>query len=97
MLVVGAIGFTVDAALAKEITLAQGKSIMNSCAAGGGTSWTPGSTGHTSGCMNKDGSGVVCGGFTKQQQKTCSTFRVQSRDVGAIGARLGSASTADRI
>ena len=39
-----------------------------------GAYW-PSSVGGTYGCMNKDGSGIVCGGVTSAQKKTCSTFR----------------------
>jgi hypothetical protein len=34
-----------------------------------------GHKGHTWGCLDDDGSGIVCSGVTAQQEKTCSTFR----------------------
>lgn len=42
----------------------------------GGVFWPTGPDTATYGCMNKDGSGVVCGGVTDEQKKTCSTFFV---------------------
>lgn len=27
-------------------------------------------------CINPDGSGIVCGGGTEEQKKTCDTFRI---------------------
>jgi hypothetical protein len=94
MLVVGMIGFMADTTLAATVSLGQGKGMIKTCAAGGGTSWTRGGKGGaTSGCMNADGSGVVCGGQTPKQKNSCDTFRVRSRDVGPIGARLGSKRT----
>jgi len=40
-----------------------------------GVFWPSGGTSATYGCLNKDGSGIVCGGKTAEQKKTCSTFR----------------------
>lgn len=37
-----------------------------------GVSW---SDSVTYGCINKDGSGIVCSGVTESQKKTCSIFR----------------------
>lgn len=84
----GMVGFMADTASAKEVSLAEGQKIINGC---DGTTWVPGATGHTSGCMNKNGSGVVCGGVTPKQKNSCSTFRIVSRDRRGIAGRLGTA------
>jgi hypothetical protein len=94
IVVIGAIGFMADTTWAATISLSQGKGKIADCKAGGGTSWVPGKTGHTSGCMNADGSGVVCGGVTSAQKNSCSTFRVRSQDVGGIRVRLGGSAKA---
>jgi hypothetical protein len=44
------------------------------------------------GCLNKNGSGIYCGGDTAQQQRTCSTFLVVSRAIRPMLNRV-SAST----
>jgi hypothetical protein len=91
VLVLGAIGFVPDTALATRISPGLGKNMINTCKAGGGVSWVPGQTGFTTGCMNADGSGVVCGGKDSKYKDNCDTFRVRSRDVRAIRTRVGSA------
>src|ERR1700719_2096519 len=78
ILALGAIGFFADTAMALTISLQQGKNIIGQCT---GTTWVPGKTGHTSGCIMSDGSGVVCGGVTAAQKNTCDTFRVRSSNL----------------
>jgi hypothetical protein len=54
-----------------------------------GASWSSGPDTATYGCMNKDGHGIVCGGVTSQQKKTCSTFFVaRSSDWPFLSGRL---------
>jgi hypothetical protein len=43
----------------------------------------------TYGCVNDDGSGIICGGVKPVHQRTCDTFRVSGRDRGRLGDRLG--------
>jgi hypothetical protein len=88
ILTVGAISFMADAASAKTVSLAQGQKIIDSC---NGASWSAGGTTATSGCMNKDGHGVVCGGKDPKYQNNCSTFRVVGGDSRPIAGRLGAA------
>jgi hypothetical protein len=88
ILAFGAIGFFADTASAKTISLQQGKSIISQCT---GVTWGQGPTTHTFGCVMSDGSGVVCGGVTAAQKKTCDTFRVSSSNLRSIAARGGSA------
>ena len=74
-----------NAALARTITLAQGQKIIDSC---NGAHWSAGGTTATSGCMNKDGHGVVCGGVKQSQKNNCSTFAVVSHDAREMVGRF---------
>lgn len=76
MLLVGAVG-VVDDAMAERIPAESKKSgkALNGCVRNGGTFWTQSGGGSTYGCMDKDGNGIVCGGTTAEEKKTCDTFR----------------------
>ena len=39
-----------------------------------GTTWPKTGANSTYGCMNEDGSGIVCGGVSASDKKTCDTF-----------------------
>lgn len=71
---VAALGLCIAPAAAKTVPISghSQTAVKNGCS---GTFWTQGSTGHTYGCLNEDGSGIVCGGVTPAQKKTCDTFR----------------------
>lgn len=71
-----AIGFIADLAMANQIPLKSQEEIKQSCTDLGGVTFPK--TGPTSryGCINKDGSGIVCGGVTERDRKTCDTFMV---------------------
>jgi hypothetical protein len=80
ILAVAAISVAADSAMAKEISIknhSKGQ-VQADCGGDGDVYWIPGKTGHTYGCMHGDGSGIVCGGVTASQKKTCSTFRTGS-------------------
>jgi hypothetical protein len=77
-----------NTALAKTVTLAQGQKVIDSC---NGAHWSAGGTTATSGCMNKDGHGVVCGGVKASQKNNCSTFAVVSHDARQMVGRFGGA------
>lgn len=47
----------------------------SSCARGGGLTFTQSGTSKTYGCLAADGHGIVCGGETQEQKKTCDIFR----------------------
>jgi hypothetical protein len=49
------------------------KAVKGLCA-NGGAFWPQGGTTSTYGCMRADGSGIVCGGVTAEQQNSCDTF-----------------------
>jgi hypothetical protein len=57
-----------------------------------GTFMGPSEANGSYGCLNKDGSGIYCGGNTPTQKQTCSTFRVVSSATRPMLNRL-SAST----
>ena len=66
--------FVAGSATAKEVPI-KGNSPSQVNKRCNGVSWDKGGTSATYGCVNKDGSGIVCGGKTAKQKKTCSTFR----------------------
>jgi hypothetical protein len=88
ILAVGTIAVVADTALAKTISLAEGHKIINSC---DGAKWSAGDTTATSGCMNKNGHGVVCGGKDPKYQNNCSTFRLVRHDIRRVAGHLGAA------
>lgn len=66
-----------DSAVAAKVST-KGNSpdrVQGKCGESGGTYSPPNKNG-VYGCLNPDGSGIVCGGVTKTQKKTCDTFRV---------------------
>jgi hypothetical protein len=71
VVIVGAFAFT-NAAYAKTISISGHgpTNVKNSC---GGTYFAPSSNG-VYGCLNGDGSGIVCGGTGDNYSKTCDTF-----------------------
>lgn len=71
-----AIVFFADLAMANQIPLKSPEEIENSCKDSSGVTFPK--TGPTSryGCIKKDGSGIVCGGVTANDRKTCDTFMV---------------------
>ena len=76
MLCVCASGFA-DNADAKTIqanSKASGKA-FSACDKNGGTSWPQSAENPTYGCIDKNGHGLVCGGGTEEQKRTCDTFR----------------------
>ncbi len=72
-----AITFVGNSAIAKEVPIAGHgkKQVKDSCQ---GAYW-PTSGGGTYGCVNPDGSGIICGGVTAHDKKTCGTFREAPR------------------
>src|SRR5262249_52773882 len=77
--------------MAKEVPIKGNskKDVKIRCDESGGTYW-PTSAGGTYGCVNSDGSGIICGGVTAHDKKTCGTFRqvpprIPSRDEVRIG------------
>ncbi len=78
ILALAAIGLIADSAIAKNVSVQEGKKAIANC---DGATWSKSSTKNgTYGCINKDGSGVVCGGKEpKPGTKTCDTFREAPR------------------
>ena len=48
--------------------------VEGKCGAGGGVYFPKTGPHSTYGCINDDGSGIVCGGKTEKDKKTCDTF-----------------------
>src|SRR5688572_17686787 len=69
-----AMGLWADSALAKTIPVKSQKDVKKSCQDSGGVSFPKTGANSTYGCINKDGSGIVCGGVTAKDKKTCDTF-----------------------
>jgi hypothetical protein len=68
-------GLGSDLALAKTIPAKSPKDVKASCKESGGVSFPKTGPNSTYGCINKDGSGIVCGGVSPKDKKTCDTFR----------------------
>lgn len=75
ILVLPLLAFASQSAMADRVALQGRDKVQGKCGTSGGTYWSEGKTGHTYGCMNPDGSGIVCGGVTKDQKNSCDTFR----------------------
>lgn len=67
-----------DSALAERVSIVKQDKVQGKCGESGGIYFPPNKQG-TYGCINRDGSGIVCGGVTKIQKKTCDTFLVAPR------------------
>jgi hypothetical protein len=80
MLLVSAVGVVGDA-MAKRIqanSKESGKAFTD-CFNNGGVAWPQTGTNPTYGCFDKNGNGLVCGGGTAEEKKTCDTFRTGPR------------------
>jgi hypothetical protein len=66
-------------ALAKTVPIASHSqaAVKKAC---GGVFWPAGGTTATYGCLNSNGTGIVCGGRTPAQKKTCSTMRLAPKN-----------------
>ena len=91
-----AIALLADSAMAEEVPIKghNKDQVQGKCNESGGVYW-PTSAGGTYGCINPDGSGIVCGGVTAKDKKTCSTFRqvpprIPTRDEVRIGEKAES-------
>jgi hypothetical protein len=67
-----------QAAWADHISLQSKDKVEGACNEKGGVYW-PSSAGGTYGCMNKDGSGIVCGGTSAEDKKSCDTWPASAR------------------
>lgn len=71
-------GLVPQAALADKVKLQTKDAVEGQCNEKGGVFW-PDSAGHTYGCFNRDGSGIVCGGVSKDDKKSCDTWPASAR------------------
>ena len=74
MAIFAIVGLSLSPAMAKDIPIkGQTKDkIVNGCRAAGGAGWE-GRYG-AYGCHNRSGGGIVCGGATKRDKKTCTIY-----------------------
>ncbi len=89
ILVLAATRITAGTVSAKEISI-KGNSksaVIKGCGAAGDVYWVQGENGHTYGCMHGNGSGIVCGGVTKTQKASCSTFKTGSLQTPKLPTR----------
>jgi hypothetical protein len=86
-LVLAAICLMGDSALATRVSVKghNQSQVKSSC---GGIFLPKNRPDGTYGCVNNDGSGIICGGKTKAQQRTCDTFRVRGPDRRPLAQRL---------
>jgi hypothetical protein len=78
---------TTVGAAAAEVTI-RGHRPAQVKAACRGTFMPPSAANGSYGCLNKNGSGIYCGGDTPTQKQTCSTFRVVSAAIRPMLNRL---------
>jgi hypothetical protein len=83
LFVLALIAFATDAALAEVVSIKDHNKdkVQGKCSGDGDVYWVEGKSGHTYGCMHADGSGIVCGGVSKEQKKTCDTFKLAPQKV----------------
>jgi hypothetical protein len=74
-----------EPALARRIPIQSQSRVKSKC----GGIFLPKNKQGTYGCVNDDGTGIICGGVKPVHQRTCDTFRVSGRDRGRLGDRLG--------
>jgi hypothetical protein len=65
-----------DSTMAKTIPIKSQSGVKKDCKDSGGVYFPKSGTNSTYGCMNQDGSGIVCGGVSAKDKKTCDTFMV---------------------
>ena len=70
------LGAVTNSAMAERVKVgsAAAKNAMSSCKGTGGVTFPKTGANSTFGCMNGDGSGIVCGGVKASDKKTCDTF-----------------------
>jgi hypothetical protein len=78
---------TVGTAAAKEVSI-KGHRPSQVKAACKGVFAPPSAANGSYGCLNKNGSGIYCGGDTPAQKQTCSTFLVASPAIRPMLNRL---------
>jgi hypothetical protein len=61
-------------AIAEQIPAQKPDKVQGKCGESGGVSFPKTGPNSTYGCINPDGSGIVCGGITKKDKRTCDTF-----------------------
>jgi hypothetical protein len=70
------LGAASNSVMAEKVKLGstEAKNTMSSCKGTGGVTFPKTGPNSTFGCMNSDGSGIVCGGVKKSDKTTCDIF-----------------------
>ena len=66
--------FFADSAAAKTIPLVPQKTVKKNC---DGAFWPKTGNNSTYGCLNRDGSGIVCGGVEAKYKNNCSKWKAK--------------------
>lgn len=64
----------VGSASAEQIPAQKPDGVEGKCNESGGVYFPKKGPNSTYGCINRDGSGIVCGGITAKDKRTCDTF-----------------------
>jgi hypothetical protein len=93
LLALGLSSLYVGEVFAEQVPTQNTDSVEGRCGASGGVFFPKTGANSTYGCINKDGSGIVCGGVTAKDKKTCETFlnpppRLPTRQEAELGARM---------
>lgn len=64
----------IGSAQAEQIPAQKPDAVEGRCNESGGVSFPKTGPNSTYGCINGDGSGIVCGGITAKDKRTCDTF-----------------------
>ena len=71
---VALLGLSVGSAQAEQIPAQKPDKVQGKCGETGGVFFPKTGRNSTYGCINEDGSGIVCGGVTAKDKRTCDTF-----------------------
>jgi hypothetical protein len=77
--VFAAICLAPQAARAAHVSLQGPDKVEGACNEKGGVWFPPGGGGSTYGCLYKDGGGIVCGGESPEDKKSCDTWPASIR------------------
>jgi hypothetical protein len=68
------VGLYFGSAMAEPIPAQKPDAVEGKCGESGGLYFPKTGPNSTYGCINEDGSGIVCGGVTAKDKRTCDTF-----------------------
>jgi hypothetical protein len=68
------VSLSLGSATAEQIPAQKPDVVEGHCGESGGVHFPKTGPNSTYGCINEDGSGIVCGGVTAKDKRTCDTF-----------------------